>query len=175
MANPTTLPVPLMNIINGGKHAAGSTDIQEFMIVPVGASSFSEALQTGANIFHALKKVLSDKGYSTTVGDEGGYAPRSTAVTQKRSSLSRLQLPQPAIPSDRRHARARRRRIGALGRFRANLSSRNRKWLLTTTEMIAWLMALPKNIPSSLSRMVSAKTTGSVGPDDTTDTPSARR
>lgn len=72
--NPT-LPLPMMNIINGGKHAAGSTDIQEFMIMPVGAASFSEALQMGAEIFHALGKVLKSKGYGTTVGDEGGYAP----------------------------------------------------------------------------------------------------
>jgi enolase len=70
-----TLPLPMMNIINGGKHAAGSTDIQEFMIMPVGAISFSHCIQIGAEIFHALGKVLSAKGYGTTVGDEGGYAP----------------------------------------------------------------------------------------------------
>ncbi len=70
-----TLPVPLMNIVNGGAHAAGSTDIQEFMIVPVGAKTMADAVQMGANVFHALKKVLAAKGYGTTVGDEGGYAP----------------------------------------------------------------------------------------------------
>ncbi len=70
-----TLPLPMMNIINGGKHAAGSTDIQEFMIMPVGAQSFSHCMQIGAEIFHALGKVLHAKGYGTTVGDEGGYAP----------------------------------------------------------------------------------------------------
>lgn len=70
-----TLPLPMMNIINGGKHAAGSTDIQEFMIMPVGATSFSHCLQIGAEIFQALGKVLKDHGYGTTVGDEGGYAP----------------------------------------------------------------------------------------------------
>lgn len=70
-----SLPVPMMNIINGGKHAAGSTDIQEFMIMPVGAASLSAAIQMGAEIFHALAKVLKEKGYGTTVGDEGGYAP----------------------------------------------------------------------------------------------------
>jgi enolase len=70
-----TLPLPMMNIINGGKHAAGSTDIQEFMIMPVGAQSFGHCIQMGAEIFHALGKVLHDKGYGTTVGDEGGYAP----------------------------------------------------------------------------------------------------
>lgn len=70
-----TLPVPMMNIINGGSHADNSVDIQEFMILPVGAPSFSEALRYGAEIFHTLKKVLSSKGYSTAVGDEGGFAP----------------------------------------------------------------------------------------------------
>lgn len=70
-----TLPVPMMNILNGGKHAANSTDFQEFMIVPAGASSFSRAIQIGAEIYHALKKVLKDKGLNTNVGDEGGFAP----------------------------------------------------------------------------------------------------
>lgn len=70
-----TLPLPMMNIINGGKHAAGSTDIQEFMIMPVGAETFTDALRMGTEIFHALGKVLHDAGYGTTVGDEGGYAP----------------------------------------------------------------------------------------------------
>lgn len=70
-----TLPLPMMNIINGGKHASGSTDIQEFMIMPVAATSFSHCIQMGAEIFQALGKVLHSKGYGTTVGDEGGYAP----------------------------------------------------------------------------------------------------
>lgn len=70
------LPVPLMNILNGGAHAKGSTDIQEFMIVPVGAKTFKEGLRWGAEIFHTLKKILSEKGLSTTVGDEGGFAPK---------------------------------------------------------------------------------------------------
>lgn len=73
--NARTLPVPLMNIINGGKHADNNVDFQEFMIVPIGADSFSESLQMGVEIFHSLKKVLHDKGYSTSVGDEGGFAP----------------------------------------------------------------------------------------------------
>jgi len=70
-----TLPVPMMNIMNGGKHAAGATDLQEYMIMPVGASSFAEGLRWGAEIYHNLKKVLASKGYKTTVGDEGGFAP----------------------------------------------------------------------------------------------------
>ncbi|MDF2681533.1 MAG: phosphopyruvate hydratase [Brevibacillus sp.] len=73
--NARALPVPMMNILNGGKHADNTVDIQEFMVMPVGAESFKEALRTGAEIFHSLKKVLSEKGLSTAVGDEGGFAP----------------------------------------------------------------------------------------------------
>ena len=69
------LPTPLMNIINGGAHADNPLDIQEFMILPVGAESFSEALRAGTEVFHALKKLLKDAGHNTTVGDEGGFAP----------------------------------------------------------------------------------------------------
>ncbi len=69
------LPVPMMNIMNGGKHAANSTDFQEFMVMPVGASSFREALQWGVEIYHTLKTVLHDMGHPTSVGDEGGFAP----------------------------------------------------------------------------------------------------
>lgn len=74
-ANAKELPLPMMNIINGGEHADNNVDIQEFMIMPAGAASFKEALRMGAEIFHALKKVLKDKGYNTAVGDEGGFAP----------------------------------------------------------------------------------------------------
>mgnify|MGYP001007082362 FL=1 len=73
--SPMQTPVPMMNIINGGEHANNSLDIQEFMIMPVGASSFREALRCGAEVFHALKKLLDKKGHSTAVGDEGGFAP----------------------------------------------------------------------------------------------------
>ncbi len=73
--NAHLLPTPMMNIINGGAHADNTVDIQEFMIMPVGLESFPEALRAGAEVFHALKKVLSGKGYSTAVGDEGGFAP----------------------------------------------------------------------------------------------------
>jgi enolase len=69
------LPVPMMNIINGGKHAHNSVDFQEFMVMPIGAESFSEALRFGTETFHALARILSSKGYSTSVGDEGGFAP----------------------------------------------------------------------------------------------------
>jgi enolase len=72
----TTLPVPMMNILNGGVHADSSVDLQEFMVVPVGARTFADALRMGVETFHALKAVLKEKGYSTAVGDEGGFAPR---------------------------------------------------------------------------------------------------
>ena len=70
-----TLPVPMMNVLNGGQHADNNVDIQEFMIVPVGAEYLTEAVRYGAEVFHALKKILSGKGYATSVGDEGGFAP----------------------------------------------------------------------------------------------------
>ncbi|MBC7710900.1 MAG: phosphopyruvate hydratase [Rhizobacter sp.] len=74
-AGPMSLPVPLMNVINGGAHANNSVDLQEFMIVPVGAPSFKEALRWGAEVFHTLKKLIGSKGWPTQVGDEGGFAP----------------------------------------------------------------------------------------------------
>ena len=74
-ANAVTLPLPMMNVINGGAHADNSVDFQEFMLMPVGAPSFSEALRYGAETFHYLKKVLQQRGYNTNVGDEGGFAP----------------------------------------------------------------------------------------------------
>jgi enolase len=70
-----TLPSPMMNVMNGGTHAGWATDIQEYMIMPIGAPTFAEAIRYGAEVFHALAKVLKDENYSTTVGDEGGYAP----------------------------------------------------------------------------------------------------
>ncbi len=73
--NANLLPIPMMNIINGGSHADNSIDFQEFMIMPVGATNFSDAIRMGTEVFHHLKKVLKDKGYSTNVGDEGGFAP----------------------------------------------------------------------------------------------------
>ncbi|MGD2093810.1 MAG: phosphopyruvate hydratase, partial [Phycisphaerales bacterium] len=73
--NANTLPIPMMNILNGGKHADNNVDFQEFMIMPIGAKTFPDALRMGAETFHTLKKVLAAKGYATSVGDEGGFAP----------------------------------------------------------------------------------------------------
>ena len=80
--NAKTLPVPMMNIINGGKHADSSLNIQEFMIMPVGANTFAEALEQSATVFHTLKKLLANDGYVTAVGDEGGFAPKFNSDTQ---------------------------------------------------------------------------------------------
>jgi len=73
------LPVPMMNIVNGGKHADNSVDFQEFMVMPIGAPTFAKALQYGVETFHALKKILGQRGYATSVGDEGGFAPNLTS------------------------------------------------------------------------------------------------
>jgi enolase len=80
--NAKTLPIPMMNILNGGSHADNKIDIQEFMVMPVGAQTFSEALQMGAEVFHNLKKVLSENGHATNVGDEGGFAPGLNSNTE---------------------------------------------------------------------------------------------
>ncbi|SER80100.1 enolase [Gracilibacillus ureilyticus] len=85
--NATTLPTPMMNILNGGEHADNNVDIQEFMIMPVGAPTFKEALRMGAEIFHSLKKVLSGKGLNTGVGDEGGFAPNLGSNEEALSTI----------------------------------------------------------------------------------------
>ena len=86
-ANSKVLPVPMMNILNGGKHADNNVDIQEFMIMPVGGKSFADALRMGAEVFHHLRQVLKAKGYSTTVGDEGGFAPNLSCNEEALASI----------------------------------------------------------------------------------------
>ena len=86
------MPVPMMNLINGGAHAANSSDLQEYMVIPVGAKSFSQAIQMGTEVFHALRKILKDKGYATTVGDEGGYAPSVKAGNKEPLDLISLAI-----------------------------------------------------------------------------------
>lgn len=86
--NARVLPVPLMNILNGGKHADNTVDFQEFMIAPVGAKSFREGLRMGAEVFHSLKKVLHDKGLSTAVGDEGGFAPNIASADEALGTIA---------------------------------------------------------------------------------------
>jgi len=86
--NAKVLPVPMMNIMNGGAHSDAPIDFQEFMIMPVGAKSFSEGLRWGCEVFHALKKVLKDKGFSTAVGDEGGFAPKLESATAALDAIA---------------------------------------------------------------------------------------
>ena len=142
------LPVPMMNIINGGRHAAGSTDIQEFMIVPAGAATFADALRMGTDIFHALKKILADKGYGTTVGDEGGYAPHVKGGNAEALDLiaaaasaagytlgTDVMLALDAAASEFRDTSTDTYRLATEGRS------------LSTEEMIAWLAALAKKYP----------------------------
>lgn len=86
--NAKVLPIPLMNILNGGKHADNTVDFQEFMIMPIGASTFREGLRMGAEVFHSLKKVLHDKGLSTSVGDEGGFAPNIASADEALSTIA---------------------------------------------------------------------------------------
>jgi len=84
---PREIPVPMMNVINGGAHAQNSLDVQEFMIVPVGADTFKEAIRMGVEVFHTLKGVLKEKGYSTGVGDEGGFAPQISSTGEALDTL----------------------------------------------------------------------------------------
>src|SRR5579884_1316811 len=86
--NAKVLPVPMMNIMNGGAHSDAPIDFQEFMIMPVGAKSFADALRMGAETFHALKKVLKEKGLSTAVGDEGGFAPKLDSTTAALDAIA---------------------------------------------------------------------------------------
>lgn len=86
--NAKVLPVPMMNILNGGKHADNTVDFQEFMIMPVGAPSFREGLRMGSEVFHSLKKVLHDKGLSTSVGDEGGFAPNIASADDALATIA---------------------------------------------------------------------------------------
>jgi enolase len=88
-ADKYTLPVPMMNILNGGKHASGSTDFQEFMVVPTGASNLHQAVQMGSEVYQSLKRVLNDKGLNTTVGDEGGFAP---SLSSNREAVEAILL-----------------------------------------------------------------------------------
>ena len=146
MPEPHILPVPLMNVLNGGAHAANSTDIQEFMIVPVGATSFAQALEMGANTFHALKKILAEKGYATTVGDEGGFALEGTHDNEEALNMLEAAVLSAGylLGNDIVFALD-----AAASEFHKdgtyNLAAEGKK--LSTDEMIAWLAALAKRHP----------------------------
>jgi enolase len=155
------LPVPMMNILNGGAHADSSVDFQEFMAMPVGAPSFSEALRWGVEVFHSLKSALKKHGYSTAVGDEGGFAPScksneeaiqivieaiSAAGYKPGEQLASLSIPQPANSTTRLPA-------NTFSRSPTNLRIPQTKW--PPIGPVGW-----KNIPSFRSKMAWPKMTG---------------
>lgn len=145
-SNKPLLPVPMMNIINGGKHAANSTDIQEFMIMPVGASSFSEALRMGTEVFHALAKVLKENGYGTTVGDEGGYAPHVKNGNQEALELISQAVTKAGYNLENDIALALDVAASELYENGAyQLATENRS--LSSSEMVAWLAELAEKYP----------------------------
>jgi enolase len=150
-ANACILPTPMMNVLNGGAHADSSVDFQEFMVMPVGAERFSDALRWGAEVFHTLKGVLKKKGYSTAVGDEGGFAP-SLTPTPKPSKSSSKPSPWPATsPASRSPSRSIPHPASSTTRTRRSTSSRRatsasspaKRWSTSTTTGSA-------NTPSSL-------------------------
>lgn len=146
-----SLPVPMMNIVNGGKHAENSADIQEFMIVPVGMKSFKEKLRAGAEIFHALKKILHDRGLTTTVGDEGGFAPslpsNEAAIEIIIEAIKKAGYEPGADIAIALDAAAtefyKTGEKGAAGKY--NLARDNKT--LTSEEMIGWYAELVKKYP----------------------------
>ena len=122
----SVLPVPMMNVLNGGAHADNSVDPQEFMIVPYGAKSFREAIRMGAEVFHNLKSVLKKRNYSTAVGDEGGFARQLEVETMKRWRLSSKQSTKPATnPASKSDWRSILRPASSTTRRKRNMSSRN--------------------------------------------------
>ncbi len=143
---PFLLPVPMVNIINGGKHAFGSTDIQEFMIMPVGAPSFSEAIRMCVEIFHTLGKVAREQGYGTTVGDEGGYAPAVKNGNEEVFELIKMAIEKSGYVFGKDIMLALDVAASELysdGKY--NLKTENKN--LTADEMIAWYADLVQKYP----------------------------
>ncbi|MBE2189834.1 MAG: phosphopyruvate hydratase [Desulfobulbaceae bacterium] len=140
------LPVPMMNILNGGKHADNNVDIQEFMIMPVGADNFSDALRMGTEIYHHLKSVLKSKGYSTTVGDEGGFAPSLKSNEEALDVILAAIVAAGYRPNDdillALDVAASEMYVD--GKYKMFKSSGN---MLTSQEMIKWYVDLCNNYP----------------------------
>ncbi len=156
------LPVPMMNVLNGGAHADNNVDMQEFMIVPVGAASFAEALRWGAETYHTLKAILHSRGLSTAVGDEGGFAPNLPSneeaikvLVEAIQQAGRVLGEEMAVAIDAAASEFYRD-----GVYRLEGEGRS----LSSTELAAYLAELSARYPSSPSRTVWPKTTGTVGP-----------
>jgi enolase 1/2/3 len=145
-SNSISLPVPMMNIINGGKHAANSTDIQEFMIMPIGAPTFTEAIRMGTEIFHALGKVLKENSYDTTVGDEGGYAPHVRNGNQEALELISQSVAKAGYTLGEDVVLALDVAASELyedGKYQLATEKRS----LTSEEMVEWLVGLTRQYP----------------------------
>jgi enolase len=141
-----TLPTPMFNVINGGKHAAGSTDIQEFMIIPNQATTFADGLRVGAEIFHALKDELTKLGYSTTVGDEGGYAPSVRAGNKEALDLLGIATQKAGYEPGKDVTFALDVAASELQKDGGyNLATEGK--LLSSTEMVQWYQELCSNYP----------------------------
>jgi enolase len=140
------LPVPMMNILNGGKHADNNVDIQEFMIMPVGADNFSDALRMGTEIYHHLKSVLKSKGYSTTVGDEGGFAPSLKSNEEALDVILAAIVAAGYRPNDDilLALDVAASEMYTDGKYKMFKSSGN---MLTSQEMIKWYVELCNNYP----------------------------
>jgi enolase len=147
MPEPRILPVPLMNIVNGGMHVLNSIDLQEFMIVPVGATTFSQALEMGANTFHALKKIFAEQGRDTTVGDEGGFALIGTKRNEEALELIMQAIAKVGYEPGKDIAIALDAAASVFrqkdGAYRLAAEEKT----LTTAEMIDWLTALAEKYP----------------------------
>ena len=158
------MPVPMMNILNGGTHATNTVDFQEFMIVPIGAESFAEALRMGTEVFHALKKVLVKRKLATGVGDEGGFAP------SLKSNEEALEVIMEADPPCRlrcgsrylRRSRPRGQRVlqQETGKY---VFKKSDKRELSSEEMVAFWENWVNKYPIARSKMASPKTTGKAG------------
>ena len=159
-----TLPIPMMNILNGGAHADNSIDIQEFMIVPVGADRFSEALRMGVEIFHTLKEVLKKKGYSTNVGDEGGFAPNIKSNEEAIQTVIKAIEKAGYQPGDdvliALDAASSEFYVEKENVYHLHKSTGDK---LTPSEMVDFWVDWCKNIPLYLLKTVWTKTTGTAG------------
>lgn len=146
MTNDYLLPLPMMNIINGGQHASFATDIQEFMIVCIGAKTFSDTIRMGSEVFHHLAKVLKEAGYPTTVGDEGGYAPRVKQGNEEALELITKAVTNAGYTPGKDIAFA---LDAAASEFYQDgkYILKAEKKTLTSEEMVDWLIALTENYP----------------------------
>ena len=159
--NAKELPVPMMNILNGGAHADNNVDIQEFMVMPIGAVNFAEALRMNAEIYHALKAVLKGKGLATAVGDEGGFAPNLDSNEEALAVIVDA-IKKPATNRARRLSLPSIRLLPVFLKM-ANTSSKEKVWQRPALRWLTGMKPFAKNTPSSPSKMALVKMIGMAG------------